>query len=105
MSDSDEHRMRSFAERARSALSNVEQDDRVKQAAALTKDVAARAGEASKTVSRKVAQEDAWDELRGDLEMLTEIARADHALMVDLIDRVAELEARAGSGPGARHGS
>jgi hypothetical protein len=92
MADNGNHHMRSFAERARSVLS----DDRVKQAAAVTKDVAARAEEASKTVSRKVAQEDAWDELRGDVELLTEIARAHHALITDLIDRVAGLEARAG---------
>jgi hypothetical protein len=29
--------------------------------------------------------------------LLTEIARAHHALIVDLLDRVAELEARAGA--------
>jgi hypothetical protein len=92
-----------FAERARSVLSNVGQDDRVKQAAAVTKDVAARAEEASKAVSRKVSQEDAWEALRGDVEQLTEIARAHHALIVDLIDRVAEFEARAGIEPGTDH--
>ena len=92
MADNGNHHMRSFAERARSVLS----DDRVKQATAVTKHVAARAEEASKTVSRKVAQEDAWDELRGDVELLTEIARAHHALITDLVDRVAGLEARAG---------
>lgn len=105
MADTEDHSKRSFAERARLALSNVEQDDRVKQAAAVTKDVAARAGQASKTVSRKVAQEDAWDELRGDVELLTEIVRAHHALIVDLIDRVTARESREqGSGPGADHG-
>jgi hypothetical protein len=93
MADQEDHRMRSFAERARSALSNVEQDDRLKQASA-------RAQEASKAVTRKVSQQDAWDELRGDAELLTEIARAHHALITDLIDRVAELEGRVGTGPG-----
>jgi hypothetical protein len=58
--------------------------------------VAAQAEGVSQTVSRKVAQDDAWDELRGDVQLLTEIARAHHALIVDLIDRVAELEAQAG---------
>ena len=101
MADSDQHGMRSFADRARSALSNVEQDDRVKQAAAATKDAAARAQQASKNVTRRVTQEDAWEELRGDVEQLTEIARAHHALIVDLIDRVAQLEARPGPEPGA----
>lgn len=96
MADTEEHRMSSLAERARSVL----QDDRIKQAAAATKDVAARAEEASKTVSRKVAQEDAWDELRGDVELLTEIVRAHHALVVDLLDRVEELEAHSGSRDG-----
>jgi hypothetical protein len=96
VADTEEHRISSLAEKARSVL----QDDRVKQAAAATKDVAARAEEASKTVSRKVAQEDAWDELRGDLELLTEIVRAHHALIVDLLDRVAELEAHSGSRDG-----
>ena len=63
----------------------------------VTKDVAARAEEASKTVTRRVEQQDAWDELRADVQLLTEIARADHALIVDLLDRVAQLEARAGT--------
>ena len=94
-----EHR-RSFAERAQQALSNVGQDDRVKQAAAAAREVAERAEGASKTVTRKVGQEDAWDELRGDVELLAEVARAQHALIVDLIDRVAELEGRTGTRPG-----
>jgi hypothetical protein len=51
----------------------------------------------SKAVSRKVSQEDAWEQLRGDVELLTEIARAHHALVIDLVDRVAELETSAGS--------
>ena len=93
MADTEEHRVSSLAKKARSVL----QDDRIKQAAALTKNVAVAAEEASKTVSRKVTQEDAWNELRGDAELLTEIVRAHQALIVDLVDRVAELEARAGS--------
>ena len=103
MTDNDPHGMKSFAARARSVLSDVEQDDRVKHAAAATQDAAARAQEASKNVSRKVTQQDAWDELRSDVELLTEIARAHHALIVDLIDRVAEFEARAGIEPGPGH--
>jgi hypothetical protein len=96
LTDNETHGMKSFAARARSVLS----DDRVKQAAAVTQDVAARAQEASKTVSRKVTQEDAWDELRADVEQLTEVARAQHALIIDLIDRVGELEKQAGTKPG-----
>jgi hypothetical protein len=98
VADNEHNRLSSFAEKARSALSNAGGDERIKQAAAATRDVAARAEEASKTVTRRVAQEDAWDELRADVELLTEIARAHHALIVDLLDRVAELEARAGIG-------
>jgi hypothetical protein len=105
VSDSDDDGMKSFADRARSVLSNVSQDDRVKQAAAVTRDVASRAGDASKAVSRKVSQEDAWDELRADAELLAEIVRADHALVVDLIERVAKLEAQAAVKPGPSHGS
>jgi hypothetical protein len=104
VADSDQHGMRSFANRARSVLSNVEQDERVKQATAATKDAAARAQQASKDVTRRVTQEDAWQELRGDVEQLTEIARAQHALIVDLVDRVAQLEARAGTEPGGGNG-
>jgi hypothetical protein len=104
VSDSEDHRMKSLADRARSVLSNVGQDDRVKQAAAVTKDVASRAGDASKTVTRKVTQEDAWNELRGDVESLTEIARAHEALIVDLIGRVTQLEAQAGIQPGPSRG-
>lgn len=98
MADNEHNRLSSFAEKARSALSNASQDDRVKQAAAVSRDVAARAEEASKTVTRRVEQEDAWDELRADVQLLTEIARAHHALIVDLLDRVAKLEARADAG-------
>lgn len=105
MSDSDDDRTKSFADRARSVLSNVAQDDRVKQAAAVTKDAASRAGEASKVVSRKVSQEDAWNELRADVELLAEIARADHALVIDLLDRVARLETQAGIKAGQGDGS
>src|SRR5579863_2332656 len=99
MADAENHR--SFADRAHQALSNVGQDDRVKQAAALARQAAGRAEDASKNVTRKVGQDDAWDELRGDVMLLTEVARAQHALIVDLIDRVAELEGRAGTGRGA----
>ena len=56
------------------------------------------------TVSRPVAQEDARDQLRGDVELLTEIACAHHALIVDLIDRVAELKAQPGMEPEAGQG-
>jgi hypothetical protein len=104
VSDSDDDRIKSFADRARSVLSNVGQDDRVKQATAVTKDVASRAGEASKSVTRKVSQQDAWNELRADVELLAEIARADHALVVDLLDRVARLEAQAGVKAGPSDG-
>jgi hypothetical protein len=97
VADNEHNRLSSFAEKARSALSNAGQEDRVKQAAALTRDAAARAEEASKNVTRRVAQEDAWDELRADVQVLTEIVRAHHALIVDLLDRVAELEARTGT--------
>jgi hypothetical protein len=99
VADTEDHRMSSLAERARSVLA----DGHIKQAAAVTKDVAALAEGASKTVSRKVTQQDAWDELRGGVELLTEIVRAHHALIVDLIDRVAEFEARAGIEPGTDH--
>ena len=99
MADTEDHRTSSLAKRARSVLA----DGRIKQAAAATKDAAALAEGASKSVSRKVTQQDAWDELRGDVELLTEIARAHHALIVDLIDRVAEFEARAGIEPGPGH--
>jgi hypothetical protein len=96
VADTEGHPMGSFTDRARSALSRIEQDDRVRLTAAAAKTAAAQAEGVSQTVSRKVAQDDAWDELRGDVQLLTEIARAHHALIVDLIDRVAELEAQAG---------
>jgi DNA repair ATPase RecN len=98
VADAGDNPRKSFADRARGVLSNVEQDDRFKQAAAATKEAAQRAQEASKSVSRKVAQEDAWDELRGDMQVLTEITRAHHALIVDLIDRVDALEEGSGHG-------
>ena len=97
MAETENHRKSSLANKARTVLS----DDRLKQAAAVSKTMAVRAEEASRTVSRKVAQEDAWDELRGDAELLTEIARAHQAMIIDLVDRVAELEARAGGGDGS----
>lgn len=96
MADAEDHHMSSFTDKARSAISRIEKDEHVRQTAAVAKTVAAQAEGVSKTVSREVAQEDAWDGLRGDVELLTEIARAHHALIIDLIDRVAELEAQVG---------
>jgi hypothetical protein len=96
VADAEDHPMSSFTDRARSALSRIEQDERVRSTTAAARSVATQAEGVSQTVSRKVAQDDAWDELRGDVQLLTEIARAHHALIVDLIDRVAELEAQAG---------
>ena len=101
MDDHEEHKG-SFAERARSVISNIQQDERLKQAADVTKEAAARTQEASKTFTRKITQEDSWEELRGDVEQLAEIVRAHHALIIDLIDRVDALEASAGIEPGAR---
>jgi len=98
VADAEDHPMGSFTDRARSALSRIEQDQRVRQTTAAAKSVAAQAEGVSQSVSRKVAQDDAWDELRADVQLLTEIARAHHALIVDLIDRVAALESAAGGG-------
>jgi hypothetical protein len=95
VADPEDHPMGSFTDRARSALSRIEQDQRVRQTTAAAKSVAAPAEGVSQSVSRKVAQDDAWDELRADVQLLTEIARAHHALIVDLIDRVAALEGQA----------
>jgi hypothetical protein len=100
----EEHQGGSLTERARSLLASVGQDDRVKQAAAATKGAASRAQAASKNVTRAVGQQDAWDELRGDAELLTELVRAHHALILDLIDRVAALEGRTGRNSEAGHG-
>lgn len=102
--DDPKQRKSSFADRAKSVISNVQQDDRFKQATGAAKGAAGRAQDASKTFSQKVTQEDSWEELRGDIEQLTEIARAHHALILDLIERVKALEARAGIGGGTRHG-
>jgi len=99
MDDPKEHKS-SFAERARSVISSVQEDDRFKQASDAAKEAAGRAQEASKNLTHRVTQEDSWEELRGDIEELTEIARAHHALILDLIDRVEALEAEGG----ARHG-
>ncbi len=96
MADAEDHPMSSFTDRARSALSRIEQDERVRSTTAAARSVATQAEGVSQNVSRRVTQEDAWDELRGDVELLTEIARAHHALIIDLIDRVAALEAQAG---------
>ena len=102
--DDPKERKSSFAERAKAAISSVQQDDRIKQATDAAKVAAGRAQEASKNISDKVTQEGSWEELRGDVEQLTEIARAHHALILDLIDRVEALEARAGIQGGGHRG-
>jgi hypothetical protein len=86
----------SFLDRARSALENAEQDERVKQATALTQEAAGQTREASKNFSKKLTQQDSWEELRTADEELTEIVRAHQALIVDLLARVEALEARRG---------
>jgi DNA repair ATPase RecN len=103
MDDPKEHKS-SFTERAKAVISSVQEDDRFKQASDAAKEAAKQAQEASKSFSQKVTQEDSWEELRGDIEELTEIARAHHALILDLVDRVEALEARAGIAGGAGHG-
>jgi hypothetical protein len=105
VAENDEERERgSLSERARSVLASVGQDDRVRQATAATRQAAARAQQASKNVTRAVGQQDAWDELRGDTELLTELARAHHALILDLVDRVSALESRTGGDSEEGHG-
>jgi phage-related minor tail protein len=96
--------MNPFTDRAKSMIASLEHDERIKDAAAATKAAAARAQEASRNVSRKVAQADSWEELRTAVEQLTEIARAHHAVLVDLIDRVETLELRAGIALGEANG-
>jgi hypothetical protein len=95
MDDQGSHRG-SFLDRARSAIESVQQDERVKQATVAAEEAAGQTREASKNFSRKLTQQDSWEELRADVEELTEIARAHQALIVDLLDRVAALEARRG---------
>jgi hypothetical protein len=80
MADTENHRMSSFSGRARSAVSPFGQDDHLKQSVTAAKTVTGRAEDASKAVSRKVAQEDAWEVLPGDVELLTDIARVHDAL-------------------------
>ena len=70
-------------------MSNAGQNDHVKQTVIVARDVAMRAKDASNSVSRKVT-------LRGDAKLLTQITRTHHALIIDLIDRVAKQQARAG---------
>jgi hypothetical protein len=55
MDDPKEQRS-SFAERARSVISSVGEDDRVKQATDTAKVAAERAREASKNISQRVTQ-------------------------------------------------
>ena len=96
MDDQGTHKS-SFLDRARSAIENAEQDERVKQATTITQEAAEQTREASKNFSRKLTQQDSWEELRTDVEELTEIVRAHQALIVDLIARVEALEARHGA--------
>ena len=94
--DDEGTRKSSFLDRAKSAIENVQQDERVKQATAAAEQAAAQTREASKSFSRKLTQQESWEELRADVEELTEIARAHQALIVDLLARVEALEARRG---------
>jgi uncharacterized protein YbaP (TraB family) len=50
----------------------------------------------AKKVSRKVSQEDSWEQAFAAVDQLSEIARAQQSLLVDLIDRVDTLETQAG---------
>jgi hypothetical protein len=94
--------MSRFTDKARSLVSNLEQDERFEQAAAVTKVAAARAQEASQRAARRVAQEDSWVEARSAVAQLTGIARAHQALVGGLVDRVQTLEAHAGTDPRTR---
>jgi hypothetical protein len=89
---------------AESMISNLEQDERFKQAAVAIKGAAALTQEAIKSVSQKISQEDSWEHAFGAVEQLSEIARAHQSLLVDLIDRVEALETPAGSEVRSRDG-
>lgn len=54
---------------------------------------ALRAQETARNVSQMVTHRSSWDELRGDIAQLTEIVCSHHVLLLDLIERVAALEA------------
>ena len=95
----------SLRERARAALTDLTEDERVrtylekdevKKYVDKTKQVAERTAVASASLTKKVAQEDSWTELRGAVEDLTEIARSHHALILDLREQIATLEGRLG---------
>ena len=89
--------MTPFMDKARSMLSNIEQDERFKQAAAVTKVAATHAQAASERAARRIAQQDSWAQARAATAELTEIAGVHQALLNDLVDRVQALERDSGT--------
>lgn len=81
---------------AKRLIADVSRDERVAVAADATKRAAIRAGqgtaEAFKKAQNTVTQEEAWTDMEATQEELVEVACTHHAMLLDLIDRVQQLE-------------
>jgi hypothetical protein len=69
----------------------------VKDALDTAADIASRGGHtvasAYKGVKHTVTQEEAWGQMESSIEEVTSVVRVQHAMILDLLDRVARLEA------------
>ncbi len=86
-------------QRLRKAAAEVLESESVETAIGRTKGLATEGGHAAASMlsgaKKAVTQEEAWEQLEESLSALTDVARVHHAMILDLVDRVSNLEKNA----------
>ena len=85
----------------RKAATGVLESGTLETAFEKTKDLASIGGRAATTAyadaRNTITQEEAWEQMEASVTALTEVARVQHAMILDLLDRVVALECAAPS--------
>jgi hypothetical protein len=80
----------------RKAAEGLLESGLVEDAVAKTKDLATAGSSAAASVltgaKKAVTQEEAWEQMEEAITALTEVATVQHAMILDLMDRIADLE-------------
>lgn len=90
------HMVRGAVKDAREALSEAVGEDHVQAAGDAARKGVKAAGRAYGKAEDTVSQANAWTEVRSTLDDLIEVVRTQHAMILQLLDRVSALE---GTGP------
>lgn len=104
MSDDQDGADQSTFGKLRRTAAGVFDADVVKDAFETTKGIASRGGQVVSSIyegaKNTVTQEEAWGQMARSIEELTDVVRVQHAMILDLLTRVAQLEAQAARAAG-----